>query len=180
MEKLQKVLDTYKRYLDSLTNKETDVKKNYAAMKAVTERDAAPWLKKHMLQDCFINSLRFNRSKFQEIEPSTRIKKLMDASSDGTKLLAEVENVKLSLQADGAEGFTWLPTLYTYFRPTTRFELQTMGTELEQMHNIGLCSERDFKCVKENVFLPKLEQFTLKEKQETKYSNQEELELALQ
>lgn len=174
MENLKKLLDTYGRYLVSLTNKETDVKKNFSAMKEIIERDAAPWLKKHMLQDALINTLRFNSEKYKEVEASSRIKLLMNASSDGTNLLTVVDRVANSLKADGTEGFSWLPTLYKYFRPENLNELNRMEMELGHMHKNSMVSDTHYQCVVQNVFNPRKTEFNLKE---TKA--QAELEAAL-
>lgn len=169
MKKLQDVLDTYGRYLDTLKNKETDVKKNYSAMKAFIEQNCEEWLKKHMFQDAFINTLRFNRGQYNLVEPSSRIKLLMDSNDF-------VDRVKTSLKASDREGFSWTPTLYKYFRPKDEFELASMEMELEQMNNIGLVAPIDYKLVKENIFNPKRQYFQRLEKQETK---SQEMEIVL-
>ena len=154
MEKLTKVLDTYGRYLKSLKNKETDVKTNYSAMKAFVEQNCDEWLRKHMLQDAFINSLMFNRGQYNLVEPSSQIKKLMKAKSE-EELIEAVSKVKLNLSGETHEGFSWLPTLYKYFNPNDHFELNSMKMELGQMHKLGLVSQSDHQCVVMNVFIPR-------------------------
>ena len=148
MEKLQKVLDTYGRYLNSLKVEGADVKKNYLAMKTVIQMECEPWFMKHMLQDCFINALRFNRGLYDQIEPSCRVQLLMDS-------LENVDRVKRSFKADSTDGFSWLPLLYKYFNPRDIEETNSMRAELEQMLNNGLVSNTDFQAVEMNVLAPR-------------------------
>jgi uncharacterized protein YqgQ len=174
MEKLQKVLDTYARYLNSLKKEETDIKTNYSAMKSVIERDCDEWLKKHMLQDSIINSLRANRKKYDDIKPSSRIQLLMDSSDN----IGRVEQSIVIPKADGEKEirFSWLPTLYQYFNPQNMIELHSMEKELQQLHSIGLISDTDYLLVDNNVFRTRSYKFN---QEEIKGLYKEELETAL-
>lgn len=174
METLQKVLDTYTRYLNSLKKEETDIKTNYSAMKSVIEKDCEEWFKKHMLQDSIINSLRANRKKYDDIKPSSRIQLLMDS-------LDNIGRVKQSIVIPKADGekeirFSWLPTLYQYFNPQNMIELHSMEKELQQLHSIGLISDTDYLLVDNNVFRTRSYKFN---QEEIQGLYKEELETAL-
>ena len=176
MEKLQKVLDAYSRYLLALKNEETDglaIKTYYGAMKTVIEKDCEEWLKKHMLQDSYINCLRSNRKKYEDIKPSSRIQMLMDD-------ICSIGRVKESIVIPMADGekeirFSWLPTLYNYFNPQNLEELNSMQNELMQMRSIGIVSDTDCLLVDNNVFKPRGYKFN---KEELEGIFKEELEVA--
>ena len=85
--KLQKVLDAYTRYLGSLKRKECDSEGNFKAMKGFIKEYCDERLKTHMVQDAYLNMLRHDNSKYEEIEPSSVISLLMDSQDNMEKAL---------------------------------------------------------------------------------------------
>lgn len=85
--KLQKVLDAYTRYLGSLKRKECDSEGNFKAMKGFIKEYCDERLKTHMVQDAYLNMLRHDSSKYEEIEPSSVISLLMDSQDNLEKAL---------------------------------------------------------------------------------------------
>ena len=175
MEKLQKVLDAYTRYLNSLKKDGTDIKKNYSAMKTVIERDCEEWFKKHMLQDSIINSLRANRQKYDDIKPSSRIQLLID-SQDNLKKVKQ--SIVIKKAYDSTEiRFSWLPTLYNYFNPIHKSEGLEMWEELKKMYSIGLVSDTDYQLLCENVFrMDRLERLSKEHYKAAREEFQKEIE----
>lgn len=170
---LQTLVSVYSRYIDSLKVEGADVKKNYSSMRDYINEHSPIWLKGHILQDCYINCLRAYHNK--PIDTSSIIKELLDKLSLIKEAEAESPSMKELLSKDepldviakltiktkdenGNEQIeyrdSWLPTLYTYFRPHNQEELDYMVTELEKMNDKGLISPSDFWSVRELVLNP--------------------------
>lgn len=94
-ETLQKVLDTYTRYLNSLKKKETDFNYNFKAMKKFLNEYCDERLKKHMIQDAYVNMLRSNNSKYSQIKPSSVIALLMKSQDNFDKISEGLEDKEL-------------------------------------------------------------------------------------
>lgn len=157
MEKMRNLIDAYKKYLDSLRNEVTDdvaIKTYYSAMKIAIQDNCEEWLKKHMLQDSFINCLRANRGKTVDVKPSSRIQLLMESLDENLGRVKK--SIVLQKEVDGEKveevRFSWLPTLYDYFNPKTLLELEEMEKELNQMHSVDLVSDEDYSAIVHMVF----------------------------
>ena len=85
--KLQKVLDAYTRYLGSFKQKECDSEGNFKALKRFVNKYCDGRLKTHIVQDAYLNLLRRNNSKYDEIQPSSVISLLMDSQDNMEKAL---------------------------------------------------------------------------------------------
>ena len=94
-EKLQKVLDTYTRYLNSLKKKDTDIDTNYKAMKNFIKEHCDNPFKSHMAQDAFVNYLRSSNSKYGEIKPSSVVSLLMKSQDDFENVVEDIEDKEL-------------------------------------------------------------------------------------
>lgn len=170
---LQTLVSVYSRYIDSLKAEGADIKENHNKMRKYINEHSPIWLKGHMLQDCYINCLRAYHNK--PLEVSSIIKELLEKSSLIKETEAESPRMKELLSKDepldviakltiktkdenGNEKIeyrdSWLPTLYTYFRPHNQEELDYMVTELEKMNDKGLISPSDFWSVRKVVLNP--------------------------
>lgn len=170
---LQTLVSVYSRYIDSLKAEGADIKENHKKMRKYINEHSPIWLKGHILQDCYINCLRAYHNK--PLEVSSIIKELLEKSSLIKETEAESPRMKELLSKDepldviakltiktkdenGNEQIeyrnSWLPTLYTYFRPHNQEELEYMVTELEKMNDKGLISPSDFWRVRELVLNP--------------------------
>lgn len=154
---LQTLVSVYSRYIDSLKAEGADIKKNYSSMRDYINEHSPMWLKGHMLQDCYINCLRAYHNK--PLEVSSIIKELMDTNcGEESVSRAERQLTIVTKDENGNEQIeyrdSWLPTLYTYFRPHNQEELDYMAAELEKMNDKGLISPSDFWSVRELVLNP--------------------------
>lgn len=170
---LQTLVSVYSRYIDSLKVEGADVKKNYSSMRDYINEHSPIWLKGHIQQDCYINCLRAYHNKplnvssiiKELIEKLSLIKEAEAESPSMKELLSKNEPLdviaKLTIKTKDENGNeqieyrdSWLPTLYTYFRPHNQEELDYMVTELEKMNDKGLISPSDFWSVRELVLNP--------------------------
>lgn len=170
---LQTLVSVYSRYIDSLKAEGADIKENHNKMSKYINEHSPIWLKGHILQDCYINCLRAYHNK--PLKVSSIIKELLEKLSLIKEAEAESPSMKELLSKDepldviakltiktkdenGNEQIeyrnSWLPTLYTYFRPHNQEELDYMVTELEKMNDKGLISPSDFCSVRELVLNP--------------------------
>ena len=170
---LQTLVSVYSRYIDSLKAEGADIKENHNKMSKYINEHSPVWLKGHILQDCYINCLRAYHNK--PLKVSSIIKELLEKLSLIKEAEAESPSMKELLSKDepldviakltiktkdenGNEQIeysdSWLPTLYTYFRPHNQEELDYMVTELDKMNDKGLISPSDFCSVRELVLNP--------------------------
>ena len=151
---LQTLVSVYTRYIDSLKTEGADIKENHKKMKDYINEHSPMWLKGHMLQDCYINCLRAYHNK--PLDTSSIIKELINTNcSDERVSKAEMQLTIKTNDENGNEQIeyrdSWLPTLYTYFRPHNQEELDYMVTELEKMNGSGIISPSDHLAVKSLV-----------------------------
>lgn len=170
---LQTLVSVYSRYINSLKVEGADVKKNYSSMRDYINEHSPIWIKGHIQQDCYINCLRAYHNKLLDtssiikelIEKLSLIKEAEAESPSMKELLSKDEPLdviaKLTIKTKDENGNeqieymnSWLPTLYTYFRPHNQEELDYMVTELEKMNDKGLISPSDFWSVRELVLNP--------------------------
>lgn len=85
--KLQTVLETYTRYLVNLKQNENSSNENFKEMKAFIQENCDECLKTHMIQDAYLNMLRQECSKYDEIQPSSAISLIMESQDNMDKVL---------------------------------------------------------------------------------------------
>lgn len=154
---LQTLVSVYSRYIDSLKAEGADIKKNYSSMRDYINEHSPIWLKGHILQDCYINCLRAYHNK--PLDTSSIIKELISTNCSDERVSKAIRQLSIVTKDENGNERTehrnsWLPTLYTYFRPHNQEELEYMVTELEKMNDKGLISSSDCWSVRELVLNP--------------------------
>lgn len=154
---LQTLVSVYSRYINSLKAEGADIKNNYSSMRDYINEHSPIWLKGHMLQDCYINCLRAYHNK--PLGTSSIIKELINTNCSDERVSKAIKQLCIVTKDENGNERTeyrnsWLPTLYTYFRPHNQEELEYMVTELEKMNGKGLISSSDCWSVRELVLNP--------------------------
>lgn len=92
---LRTVLSAYDRYLNSLKKKESDVERNFKAMKDfICVHCDNEEFKNHWVQDAFLNMLRSTNLKYDEIKPSSALTLLVKSQGNYDEAQKALPNEK--------------------------------------------------------------------------------------
>ena len=152
MLELGTIVSTYERYLEALKDSSADAIEKFKKMDSFLNRNCEEWIRGFLIQDCYFNALRARHNKISTIEPSPIIAELIITNcSDEAVGKAKYILIRSKDTEEKSYLNSWTPTVYKYFRPSNKEELDYMKEELDDMRIKGLVSENDYYGAKELI-----------------------------